>query len=302
MNPRARFAATVIAFAMLLPAFGIAVVMGISFAVVGYSATSLFRPGDVFSILALFGFGFGLIPAAGVGVAVALRDRKTGRTGWRYAVLAGLCGGIGFGVLLTVFAFDRSLVFLFIVLAGEIIAVIGSLLVWRLTPRYEIVAGVGMTGEVSLEPVNDDGWLEDFIATHWGSPGVISRGRVWSGAGLSAIRAIDDEGLAGVVSWRVDAQEWEVVTVNSRTSGQGVGTRMLDAVVEMARRAGAQRLWLVTSNDNLDALRFYQRRGWQLAALRPGAMAEARTLKPSMPELGAYGIPLRDEIELEYRL
>ena len=76
--------------------------------------------------------------------------------------------------------------------------------------------------------------------------------------------------------------------------------KSLDAVVEMARRAGTKRLWLVTSNDNLDALRFYQRRGWRLAALRPGAVVEARRLKPSIPAQGAYGIPLTDEIELEY--
>jgi GNAT superfamily N-acetyltransferase len=162
-----------------------------------------------------------------------------------------------------------------------------------------------MSGAVTLEPVTEPGWLAAFIAERWGAPGVVSRGRVWSGEsgeGLSAIRAMDEDGLAGVVSWHPGPEEWEIVTVNARDARQGVGTHMLDAVVEMARRAGTKRLWLVTSNDNLDALRFYQRRGWRLAALRPGAIAEARRLKPSIPEQGAYGIPLTDEIELEYTL
>ena len=157
-----------------------------------------------------------------------------------------------------------------------------------------------MSADVTLEPVTEPGWLAAFIAEHWGAPGVVSRGRVHSGEGLSAIRARDADGLAGVVSWQPGPQEWEIVTVNARDAGKGVGTRMLDAVVEMARRAGTKRLWLVTSNDNLDALRFYQRRGWRLAALRPGAVVEARRLKPSIPAQGAYGIPLTDEIELEY--
>jgi ribosomal protein S18 acetylase RimI-like enzyme len=59
---------------------------------------------------------------------------------------------------------------------------------------------------------------------------------------------------------------------------------------------------LLTTNDNLHALRFYQRRGFRLAALYPGALAEARKLKPSIPETGYHGIPIRDEIELEMSL
>jgi hypothetical protein len=62
-------------------------------------------------------------------------------------------------------------------------------------------------------------------------------------------------------------------------------------------------VWLVTTNDNLVALRFYQRRGFRLSALRPGAVDEARRrLKPAIPDAGAFGIPLRDELELELRL
>jgi ribosomal protein S18 acetylase RimI-like enzyme len=56
----------------------------------------------------------------------------------------------------------------------------------------------------------------------------------------------------------------------------------------------------VTTNDNVDALRFYQRRGFRLAALRAGAVEDARArLKPEIPWTGADGIELRDELELE---
>lgn len=71
----------------------------------------------------------------------------------------------------------------------------------------------------------------------------------------------------------------------------------------MARRAGCTRLWLVTTNDNLDALRFYQRRGFRLSRLRPGAVDLSRqTLKPEIPEVGTFGIAIRDELELELDL
>jgi ribosomal protein S18 acetylase RimI-like enzyme len=82
----------------------------------------------------------------------------------------------------------------------------------------------------------------------------------------------------------------------------GIGTALIDAVRDVAERAGCTRLWLVTTNDNLDALRFYQRRGFVLAALHRDAIEAARTLKPGIPAVGEYGIPIRDEIEMEMAL
>ena len=71
----------------------------------------------------------------------------------------------------------------------------------------------------------------------------------------------------------------------------------------MAEASGARRLWLITTNDNVDALRFYQRRGFRLARVHAGAVDRSRaTLKPAIPEIGAHEIPLRDELELEMRI
>ena len=68
------------------------------------------------------------------------------------------------------------------------------------------------------------------------------------------------------------------------------------------RAAGLRRVWLVTTNDNLDALRFYQRRGLRIAAVHPGAVDRSRAVKPTIPLVDAYGIPLRDELIMELRL
>jgi len=60
------------------------------------------------------------------------------------------------------------------------------------------------------------------------------------------------------------------------------------------------RLWLVTTNDNVDALRFYQRRGFCLVCVHRGAVDHSRAhLKPEIPLAGNNRIPLRDELELE---
>jgi GNAT superfamily N-acetyltransferase len=156
--------------------------------------------------------------------------------------------------------------------------------------------------DVRLEAVTDPAWLDGFIAERWGPPGVVSRGRLWRGADLSAVRAVHDEDVVGAATWRVEGDVWQIVTIDSLVAGYGIGTRLVDAVVELARRGGVKRMWLVTTNDNLDALRFYQRRGFRISAIHPGAIDESRAIKPSIPATGNYGIPIRDEIELELRL
>jgi len=103
--------------------------------------------------------------------------------------------------------------------------------------------------------------------------------------------------LAGVLTYVPGGDAWEILTLHAETRWAGAGTALIEAV---ERKAGAGRLWLITTNDNVDALRFYQRRGFRLAELRPGAVDESRrTLKPEIPEIGDHGIPLRDELVLE---
>lgn len=91
--------------------------------------------------------------------------------------------------------------------------------------------------------------------------------------------------------------------VDSSERGHGIGRALLDACAVHLRAAGAARIWLVTTNDNLVALRLYQRAGYRLVELRPGAVDDYRRgLKPSIGEIGDHGIPIRDELELEVRL
>lgn len=94
----------------------------------------------------------------------------------------------------------------------------------------------------------------------------------------------------------------EVITLSSRAEGAGVGTALLGAAVEAARSAGCTRVFLTTTNDNLRAIGFYQKRGWRLVAVHRGAMDRAREVKPAIPLIGFNGIPMHDEIELETTL
>ncbi len=116
-----------------------------------------------------------------------------------------------------------------------------------------------------------------------------------------ALLAEDPSGrLLGVLTYQIVGTSLEVSTLYAAVSGSGIGTALLSGAEDEARRSGARRMWLTTTNDNVDALRFYQRRGFRLVALRAGAVDDARArLKPTIAAVGDHGIAIHDEIVLE---
>jgi len=147
----------------------------------------------------------------------------------------------------------------------------------------------------------DREWATGKLRELWGE-GVVSRGRLLDATVLPGFVAEGEGEPAGLLTYRIDGGDCEVVTINAFPTGAGVGTALMEAAAAAARDAGCRRVWLITTNDNLRALRFYQRRGFRLAALHRDALARSRELKPSIPEVGLDGIPLRDELELELTL
>ncbi len=140
----------------------------------------------------------------------------------------------------------------------------------------------------------DQPWVEALLRERWGSTIVVAHGVRFEAAALPALVAGDRQGLA---TYRIEGDA-ELVTLDAVRSGRGVGTALLGELVRRLTADGVPTLWVTTTNDNLDALRFYQRRGFRLVRICCGALDEARRLKPSIPAIGAYGIPLRDELDL----
>lgn len=158
--------------------------------------------------------------------------------------------------------------------------------------------------ELLIRPLRDPErpWLGRQLTRLWGSPQVVSRGYIHDAARLPALVAESSGALVGAATFAIRDRDCELVTLDAFRSGQGIGSALLAEVANEAARCRCRRLWLVTTNDNLRALRFYQRRGMRLAALRPGAIEESRRIKPSIPLVGEHGIPIRDELELELLL
>ena len=148
----------------------------------------------------------------------------------------------------------------------------------------------------------DAAWMAALLWARWGGTTIVSRGLAHDAAALPAIVALRDGAPAGLATYRIAVDDCELVSLDSTVEGAGVGMALIAAVREAATRAGCARVWLITTNDNTPALRFYQRRGFRLVAVHRDAVAIARVLKPSIPLSGIDGIPIRDEIELQLPL
>jgi ribosomal protein S18 acetylase RimI-like enzyme len=140
-----------------------------------------------------------------------------------------------------------------------------------------------------------DGWFE----RHWGDRTVVGHGTVYTMDDVECLVADEAGRVVGAVTFRVDTDAMEVVSVDADVRRRGIGRALLDAAVAEAERRGLRRVWLTTTNDNLTALAFYQAVGFRLCALRPNAVAGSRRLKPSIPPVGESGLPIRDELDLE---
>jgi ribosomal protein S18 acetylase RimI-like enzyme len=157
---------------------------------------------------------------------------------------------------------------------------------------------------VELGPIRDTEReeLRRLFLERWGSDRSVSRGRLHQPLGHPTLVARDRGRLLGALCYEIRDGEMQAVTVDAFERGRGVGSALLAAAAGEARRNGCRRLWLVTTNDNTPALRFYQRKGMRLVAVHRDAVAQSRRLKPEIPVLGLDDIPLADELELELRL
>jgi GNAT superfamily N-acetyltransferase len=144
-------------------------------------------------------------------------------------------------------------------------------------------------------------WAAAVVADSWGDV-VIARGRELRPAGLPALVAEADGERAGLATYLIEGAECELVTLDALTVGGGIGSALVEAVADAARAAGCSRVVVITTNDNLPALRLYQRHGFVLAAVRLDEIARSRRRKPQISATGYAGIAIRDELELELTL
>ena len=156
--------------------------------------------------------------------------------------------------------------------------------------------------QLSALNAQDREWVRQLTSDNWGGPTVVAHGTIYYPEQLPGYILRQAGSILGMITYIVDGDACEIVTLLSLVSGKGIGTALIRAVEDKARQSGCRRLWLITTNDNLNAIRFYQKRGFQLTTVFPDAAAASRLLKPSIPIIGDDGIPIRDELKFEKTL
>jgi ribosomal protein S18 acetylase RimI-like enzyme len=145
-------------------------------------------------------------------------------------------------------------------------------------------------------------WVKKFIKGHWGSSLVIVHGHQFIPHEMNGFIANNEKDeKVGLISYDIRSGDCQIVTINSENENKGIGTALLNAVKNIAIDHFCKRMWLITTNDNIEALQFYQKYGFVICDVRINEIARSREIKPEIPLIGMHNIPIRDEIELEYK-
>lgn len=150
---------------------------------------------------------------------------------------------------------------------------------------------------------SDREWLTQVYLQYWGADFIVTRGRCVTPAQVEGFYAVDSrDDRIGLITYEITEDQCEIISLDAFVQFSGVGSALVTAVKKAAAWKGCKRIWLITTNDNLEAIRFYQRRDFHLVAVHVNALEDSRRLKPSIPTVGCFGIPLRDELEFEMLL
>lgn len=157
---------------------------------------------------------------------------------------------------------------------------------------------------MTISPItsSDASWVSQVMTNLWGSQEMVTRGKIVNLSELPGFIAEEDGRKVGLITYKIEGNECEIITLNALTPGQGIGTALISEVEKMAKEKECKNLVVVTTNDNTKALHFYQKRGFVISIVRTDIIKEYRNLKPQIPEIGEDNIPLRDEIELHKSL
>ena len=154
---------------------------------------------------------------------------------------------------------------------------------------------------ILIQQINptDRVWVEDLCIQRWGSNRIVTRGALHIVTELPGFVAWESGQRLGLLTYHMFSEEFEIVTLDSLESNLGVGSALISEAVRCAQSYNFRRIWLITTNDNTPALRFYQKRGFSIAAIHRDAVKYSRKIKPEIPLTGIDGIPIKDEIEFE---
>lgn len=146
----------------------------------------------------------------------------------------------------------------------------------------------------------DKVWLEEVMNKDWGGLPLVIRGKKYDPSQLDGIVVENENGISGFLFYELRDKDCEIIVFQVFDKFHGIGTILLDELKSIAKSKKCSRVYLMTTNDNLDALRFYQKRGFHICGIHLDSLKVSRKIKPTIGMIGDYDIPVRDEIDLEY--
>ncbi|MBD3404558.1 MAG: GNAT family N-acetyltransferase [Candidatus Lokiarchaeota archaeon] len=155
---------------------------------------------------------------------------------------------------------------------------------------------------LEIRPLQEDDkpWIRAKISENWGSTSIVTCGKIYDTTTLPGYVAFDEKKPVGLLCYKMHDDAMEIVVLDCTIAGRGCGTELMYHAEKTAKNNGYRKMKVTTTNDNTNALRFYQKLEYTISAIRIGAITEYRkTLKPEIAIKGFHGIPIRDEIELE---
>jgi len=147
---------------------------------------------------------------------------------------------------------------------------------------------------------NDFHWISEVFKKEWTGEFIITRGKKHYPKDILGLIAEEGNKKVGLLTYEIVGDQLELTSLNSFKENQGIGSVLIKYLTVIAKNKGCKRIWVITENSNLKGLRFYQKRGFVLKAVYPNVLEQSRKIKPEIPKIDENGIPIRDEIELEY--
>ena len=144
--------------------------------------------------------------------------------------------------------------------------------------------------------------INTLIKDRWFTTEMIIRGEIVDMTAVEGVAAMHDNEIMGLITYRISNKVCEITSLDSLREGQGIGTALLAQVIVIAREKNCHKLSVITTNDNVMAIRFHQKRGFDLVKVHLEAVTHSRILKPEIPLAGQNGIPIKHELEFELLL
>ena len=156
--------------------------------------------------------------------------------------------------------------------------------------------------EIQALSSDDQEIVKTIAETQWGDNLIIVHGNEFHLDQLPGFKAMHGKTWVGLVTYDIKDDICEIVSLDSFIPGMGTGRKLVDEVAKTARKAACKKIVLITTNDNLNAIGFYQKIGFQMVWVEPDAVTRSRDIKPSIPLTAANGLPIRDEITFQMNL